>query len=119
MRERRRTEADDAVPPRDAMDDVSLKTAVAIASSGIRLDSPHESSGFPSDFPNIFPVADWVSRKVEKSLGLIGVQVGSTFEPCCKVELDGSHKVSRGSPGAEGTASATQREGEEACGGCR
>lgn len=61
------TEADDAVPPRDTMDDIPLESAVAIAGvskSGICLDGPYESSGFPTDFPDIFPAADWVSRKV-------------------------------------------------------
>lgn len=113
------TEADDAVPPRDTMDDISLEPAVAIArvsKSRIYFDSPHESSGLPADFPDVFPAADRVSREAEETLCLIGIQVGSTVEPCCKVCLDGFHEISRGRAGAEGTAGAAQREGEEASG---
>lgn len=115
------TEADDAVPPCDAMDDISLEAAVVIAGvlkSGICFDRPDESSGLPTDFPDVVPAADWVSGKVEETLCSIGVQVCSALEPCRKVGLYGFHKVGRGGTGAEGTAGAAQREGEEAGGGC-
>lgn len=104
-----RTEADDAVPPRDAMDDISLEATVRMAwvsKSGDCFDSPDEHSGLPTDFPDVFPAADRVSRKVEKTLCLVGVQVGPTLEPCRKMGLDGFHEVSRGRTGAEGTAGA-------------
>jgi hypothetical protein len=112
------TEADDAVPPCDAMDDISLEPAVVIAGVLECFDSPDESSGLPTDFPDVVPAADWVSGKVEETLCLIGVQVCSALEPCCKVGLCGFHKAGRGGTGAEGTAGATQGEGEEASGGC-
>ena len=114
------TEADNAVPPRDAVNDVSLEAAVVARAwkSGIRFDSPNESSGLPSDFPDVFPATDWVAREAEDALCLIGVQEGSTLEPCCKVGLYGFHQVGRGRTAAEGTTGATQREGEQACGGC-
>ena len=101
------TEADDAVPPCDAIDDISLEPA-GVLTSWTSFDSPDESSGLPTDFPDVVPAADWVSRKAEETLCLIGVQVCSTLEPCCEVGLYGFHKVGRGRAGAEGTASATQ-----------
>lgn len=104
-----RTKADDAVPPRDAMDDISLEPTVGmvgVSKSGNGLDSPDEPRVLPTDFPDIFPAADRVSRKVEETLCLVGVQVGFTLEPRHKVGLDGFHEVSRGRASAEGTAGA-------------
>ena len=72
-----RTEADDAVPPGDAVDDVALERAV-----GGWFDRPDESTGFATDLADVVSAADGVAGEAEGAPGLVWVQVGPAFEPC-------------------------------------